>query len=132
MTSEISQRLSPSCNRNNQTDPSSVLYNFDGDSFSDFFGFIVSGGDFNGDGFDDFIVGAIQGGTNRGGYHRVFVSQIFILGDCNQDGAVTFADIPAFIAILQAGTFLDEADCNRDGFVNFSDIPVFIAILQAA
>ena len=26
-----------------------------------------------------------------------------VVGDSNQDGEVTFADIPAFIAILQAG-----------------------------
>ena len=55
----------------------------------------------------------------------------FILGDCDQDGDVDFADIPAFIQILQSGSFLDEADCNRDGVVDFSDIPVFIAILAA-
>jgi len=39
----------------------------------------------------------------------------FLLGDANQNGVVDFADIPAFIAILQAGTYLDEADINRDG-----------------
>ena len=54
-----------------------------------------------------------------------------ILGDVDQDGDVDFSDIPAFIAVLQAGTFLEEADCNLDGEVNFADIPVFIAILIA-
>ena len=54
-----------------------------------------------------------------------------ILGDANQDGAVTFADIPSFIEVLQAGTFLEQADCNEDGEVSFADIPAFIAILQA-
>ena len=55
-----------------------------------------------------------------------------LLGDCNQDGVVDFSDISAFIAILQASTFLAEADCNEDGVVDFADIPAFIAILQAA
>ena len=65
-------------------------------------------------------------------FQRVtIVAAEFILGDCDQDGDVDFADIPAFIQILQSGSFLDEADCNRDGVVDFSDIPVFIAILAA-
>jgi len=45
-----------------------------------------------------------------------------VLGDVNQDGDVTFADIGPFIAVLQAGTFLG---------LTFADIPAFIAILQA-
>jgi hypothetical protein len=53
-----------------------------------------------------------------------------LLGDCNLDDAVDFADIPAFIAVLQSGSFLDQADCNEDDVVNFSDIPDFIEILQ--
>ena len=51
-------------------------------------------------------------------------------GDCNLSGVVNFGDIPPFIAILQAGTYLTEADVNCDTVVNFSDIPPFIAILQ--
>lgn len=54
-----------------------------------------------------------------------------MLGDVNQDGEVTFADIPSFIEILIAGSFLDEADCNQDGEVTFADIPSFIEILTA-
>jgi len=56
----------------------------------------------------------------------------FILGDANQDGVADFSDIPAFIAILSAGDFLDEADVNQDGTVDFSDIPRFVEILSAS
>ena len=52
-----------------------------------------------------------------------------ILGDCNQDGVVDFADIPAFITILSTGIYFEPADCNEDGVVDFSDIVSFIAIL---
>jgi len=55
-----------------------------------------------------------------------------ILGDINGDGVVDFGDIPAFIALLQAGEFLEAADINGDGEVNFADIPGFIEILQNA
>ena len=52
-----------------------------------------------------------------------------IVGDVNQDGVVSFADIPAFIALLISGDFLEEADINGDGEVSFADIPEFIEIL---
>ena len=55
-----------------------------------------------------------------------------ILGDINGDGVVDFGDIPAFIALLQSGDFLEAADINGDGEVNFADIPGFIEILQNA
>ena len=51
-------------------------------------------------------------------------------GDVDMDGDVDFDDIPAFIAVLQAGTFQAEADCDCSGGVDFADIPAFIAILQ--
>lgn len=53
----------------------------------------------------------------------------FLLGDVNLDGTVDFADIPAFIALLQSGAFQGEADINLDGVVDFADIPLFIDIL---
>ena len=51
-------------------------------------------------------------------------------GDADMDGDVDFADIPAFIAILQSGDFVAEADADCDLDVDFADIPAFIAILQ--
>ena len=111
----------------------SVLYNFNGDGASDFFGGSVSGaGDLNGDGFDDFIVGAGNtGGDNHGGYARVFVSQIAELGDCNHDGVVNFLDIDPFISILSSGDYLAEADIDQNGVVDFLDIQPFIALLSS-
>ena len=54
-----------------------------------------------------------------------------ILGDVDMNGVVDFLDIPAFIAVLQAGAFKAEADADQDEVVNFLDIPAFIAILVA-
>ena len=55
----------------------------------------------------------------------------FLLGDASLNSVVDFGDIPSFIAILQAGEYLDEADINRDGVVDFADIPFFIDLLVA-
>ena len=52
-----------------------------------------------------------------------------LLGDVNLDSVIDFADIPAFIAVLQGGGFQAEADCDLSGTVEFSDIPAFIDIL---
>jgi len=54
-----------------------------------------------------------------------------ILGDVDMSGTVSFADIPAFIAVLQAGVFQCEADTDESGVVDFSDIPEFITILSS-
>ncbi len=53
-----------------------------------------------------------------------------ILGDVNQDGAVSFLDISPFIGLLSANGFLEEADVNQDGAVNFLDISPFIDLLS--
>ena len=50
-------------------------------------------------------------------------------GDVDLDGAVTFSDIPSFIAVLTNGDYQLEADINQDGFVDFEDIPAFIDVL---
>ena len=55
-----------------------------------------------------------------------------ILGDVNQDGEVDFLDISPFIAILSAGSFLEEADVNQDDVVDFLDISPFIEILAGS
>ena len=53
-----------------------------------------------------------------------------IKGDADMDGDVDFDDIPAFIAILQAGMFVPQADADCDTDIDFDDIPAFIMILQ--
>lgn len=53
-------------------------------------------------------------------------------GDVDLSGVVDFADIPAFIAILQEGIFQAEADADCNKVINFSDIPAFIEILQGS
>jgi len=52
-----------------------------------------------------------------------------LLGDCNLDGFVTFADISPMIEILSSLTYLAQADCNEDGVVDFRDISSFITLL---
>ena len=55
----------------------------------------------------------------------------FLLGDANVNGVVDFSDIAAFIGILAADGFVDQADIDRNGFVTFDDIGPFIEILAA-
>jgi len=61
--------------------------------------------------------------------YELSASNPVLLGDVDLNGAVNFADIPAFIALLQSGGFQAEADVNEDGAVNFSDIGPFIDVL---
>ena len=105
----------------------SLIYQFDrgGSRFDD----TVSGvGDVNGDGVPDFTIA----GSDRftGGFVRVFVSQITILGDVNLDSAVNFFDIQPFIAVLSNQGFQPEADIDENGVVDFFDIQPFIEILS--
>ena len=81
--------------------------------------------DINQDGNKDLFIATCEG------YH-MFVSTFdpaFLLGDVNQNGDVSFADIAPFVALLTNGEFLAEADFNGDGVVSFADIPGFIALL---
>ena len=84
----------------------------------------------------DFLRIKTYGLVAGDGYiHSIFnefdtVSSSVLRGDLNLDGAVTFADIPLFIPVLQAGLFQAEGDCDEDGDVDFFDIPYFIGILQ--
>ena len=68
-------------------------------------------------------------GAGTGDYALRINPADFILGDVNQDGAVNFGDIAAFIAALSSGSDQVEADINQDGDVNFADISGFIALL---
>jgi len=62
----------------------------------------------------------------------VAVDPTVIFGDVNQNGVVSFEDIPPFIAVLFSRVFQVEADVDQNGLVNFSDIPPFIEILNGS
>ena len=52
-----------------------------------------------------------------------------LLGDVDLSGAVDFADISPFIALLSSQTFQEEADLDESGMVDFADIAPFITAL---
>ena len=56
-------------------------------------------------------------------------AELPLLGDLNRDDVVSFADIPLFIAVLNAGVFQVEADINQDDAVSFADLAPFISLL---
>ena len=60
----------------------------------------------------------------------VTVGYSTLLGDVNLDDVVDFSDIPAFIAVLQAGEYQIEADLDQNGAVDFGDIPLFITSFE--
>ena len=55
-----------------------------------------------------------------------------LVGDVDLNGTINFMDIPAFIAVLQSGTYQLEADVNGDNSVTFTDIAPFIELLQGS
>ena len=82
----------------------------------------------------------LSGGVVGAGGHDALLDNValsaatassVIKGDVDMSGVVDFADIPAFIAVLQGGGFQAEADADCSTVVDFADIPAFIAILQA-
>lgn len=79
--------------------------------------------------------GAADGGSGSifaRGYDMQFSANtnvMFLKGDLNLDGVVTFLDINPFIVVLAAGGNQPEGDTNCDGFVDFLDINSFIQIL---
>ena len=87
----------------------SVLYNFDGDSAEDRFGFSVSGaGDVNGDGFADFVVGTLGDNSNGGGGSaRVF---------SGSNGSVLYVFTGDLLGDRFGETVSDAGDVNGDGF----------------
>lgn len=105
------------------------IYNFDGNSAGDQFGFSARReGYLNDDLAAEFLISTSYETSNEG---FLYFSQVKdpILGDCNQDCEVNMLDIAPFIAILKSESFLTEADCNQDGAVNFLDIVSFIEVL---
>ena len=56
---------------------------------------------------------------------------VFVLGDANGDGVVSFLDITPFIANITGDVFQAESDIDGNGVVNFLDITPFIALLTA-
>jgi len=55
---------------------------------------------------------------------------VVLCGDINQDGVVTFLDIPLFIIVLRLNFYNPAADCNFDGVVSFLDIAPFLEALN--
>jgi hypothetical protein len=54
-------------------------------------------------------------------------------GDCDCDGAITFADINPFVAVLAGGRpcSFENCDINGDGVIDFADINPFVALLSS-
>ena len=102
----------------------------DSERFGRALGFV---GDLSGDGTTVLAVGAGAGVDGGAIWLLKFqtAAQSIMLGDCNQDGVVSFLDIAPFIDYLSSSMLLAEADCNQDGIVSFLDIAPFIAILTA-
>ena len=101
----------------------------DSERFGRALGFV---GDLSGDGSQVLAVGAgagVDGGAIWLLKFNTVLNDMFLRGDVNQDGVVSFGDISSFIVLLGAGNFQNEADVDRNGVVSFSDIGPFIMLL---
>ena len=93
-----------------------------------------------GDGFiGDYLGMAVTGSTvwpcylsTQDGTSNVFVHEItndFLLGDINGDGAVNLLDVAPFIDLIANGEFDKAGDINGDGVVDLLDVAGFIDLL---
>ena len=96
------------------------------------------------DGFDGQFIGdylgiAVAGTTvfpcyvsTQDGISNVYVHKVtndFLLGDINGDGAVNLLDVNPFVELIANGKFDKAADINGDGAVNLLDVDGFVALL---
>ena len=58
-----------------------------------------------------------------------FSVSVALLGDVDQDGTISFADLSPFLSLISSGGFQLEADVNCSGTVDFADISPFISLL---
>ena len=113
-----------------------------GDSWSDIV--LTAPFDSANDGFGDGFIGdylgmAISGTTvwpcylsTQDGVSNVYVQEItnsFLLGDINGDGAVNLLDVDPFIDLIGSGEFDKAGDINGDGSVDLLDVAGFIDLI---
>ena len=70
--------------------------------------------------------------STQDGTSNVFVHEItndFLLGDINGDGAVNLLDVAPFIDLIANGEFDKAGDINGDGAVDLLDVAGFIDLL---
>ena len=72
----------------------------------------------------------IDGGSTNPGYF----TQKFLLGDVNQDGSITIADVTALVNIIlgkdTTGTYsLEAADVNQDTTITIADVTALVNII---
>ena len=72
----------------------------------------------------------IDGGTDNPGYF----TRKFLLGDVNQDGSITIADVTALVNIIlgkdTTGTYsLEAADVNQDTTITIADVTALVNII---
>ncbi|MGE5692814.1 MAG: integrin alpha, partial [Candidatus Zixiibacteriota bacterium] len=92
----------------------SVIYQVDGDSAGDNFGYSVSGaGDINGDGVPDFIVGAVR--ASPGGIFWAGSAYVF----SGMNGSLLYRKEGSASRDYFGGSVAGVGDVNNDGFADF-------------